>query len=54
LVTNPVATALRRALVPKALRARLSETFAPDQAELARLFPGLALAPLRVGAKEQA
>jgi hypothetical protein len=63
LVANPVATALRRALVPKsvrerirrarsmqtrpelpeALRTRLSETFAADQAELARLFPDLPL-----------
>jgi hypothetical protein len=74
LVTNPVATALRRALVPKALRervrqarsmrarpvlpddlrARLSEAFAPDQAELARLFPGLVLDPVRAGATEKA
>lgn len=66
LVTNPVATVLRRALVPKSirervrharsygvrpelpavLRARLAERFAADQAELARLFPGLDLAPV--------
>lgn len=72
LVTNPVATALRRALVPKALRARirqarslrerpdlpaalrdrLTETFAPDQAEMSRLFPGLPLDPARTGAEE--
>lgn len=67
LVTNPVATALRRAFVPKSvregirrargfgdrpelppeLRARLADTFAADQAELARLFPDISLTPQR-------
>ena len=71
LVTNPVATSLRRALVPKGVRerirrarsygarpqlsadlhARLYERFAPDQAELARLFPELGLKP--AGFKEE-
>jgi hypothetical protein len=74
LVTNPIATALRRALVPKvvrerirrarsfgarpelppALRARLSELFAEDQAELARLFPGIVPDPVRSATEKTA
>jgi hypothetical protein len=40
--------------LPDALRARLSEAFAPDQAELARLFPGLVLDPVRTTKEEPA
>jgi hypothetical protein len=74
LVANPIATALRRTLVPKAVRnrvrrarsygdrpelpaalqARLAEAFAADQADLARLFPGLSLKPVQGRREEMA